>query len=216
LPFREGAKSLSDSVKPFLLHDIDDLEKESPRSHFIAFEGDVPESGELMEPDSGPDIEAEARRIFEEAYLQGEKAGVEMGMKKVESIAKRLTGYLAGWSSFKEELTARTERLATEMALMIAETVVLKECEERRDLVVEMARKAMKICEERSEVVVRVRKEDAHYITGETISELNIIADDGLNEPGFIIETNFGNIDGKISTQFEEIRKALFSEHREY
>ena len=43
--------------------------------------------------------------------------------------------------------------------------------------------------------------------------QIKVVADDTLKEPGFVIETNMGDIDGKISTQIEELKNALTGYH---
>jgi len=71
----------------------------------------------------------------------------------------------------------------------------------------------LELCEERGEIQIRLRKEDAEMISPEKISHLKIIKDDTLKEPGFIIETNFGDIDGRISIQIEELKKEFIHGH---
>jgi flagellar biosynthesis/type III secretory pathway protein FliH len=56
-----------------------------------------------------------------------------------------------------------------------------------------------------------MRREDVPLVAVEETSGLTIVADDGLKEPGFIIETEFGDIDGRISVQFAELRRQMLS-----
>ena len=149
----------------------------------------------------------QTRKAFEDAFVQGEKAGYEMGMKKVDSIIKRLNGYISELTFFKEELLERSRKLSTDLALVFAEAIILRECEESRDAVMRMAKKALDLCDQRGEIFIRIRKEDAEQISLEEASHLKIIKDDTLKEPGFIIETNFGDIDGRISVQIDELKR---------
>ncbi len=158
-------------------------------------------------------VEEEARRIFEDAFAQGEKAGFEMGMKKVDPLVKRLNTYITEFGFFKEELLERSGRLATELALVFAEAIIIKECSEKRETVLTMAKRAMELCEERSEIIIRMRKEDVEMIAPQEMSHLKIVKDDALKEPGFVIETNFGDLDGRISVQIEELRKQFIHGH---
>jgi flagellar assembly protein FliH len=154
-------------------------------------------------------VEDQTRKAFEDAFVQGEKAGFEMGMKKVDPIIKRLNSYLAELGFFKEDLLERSRRLSTDLALIFAEAIVLRECQDRRETVLDMVKKALELCEERGEIVIRMRKEDVELISPEEMAHLKIIKDDVLKEPGFVIETNFGDIDGRISVQIEELRKEI-------
>ena len=94
-----------------------------------------------------------------------------------------------------------------ELALMFAEAIILRECEEKRDVVMTMAKKALEICNEKNGIIIRIRKEDTKCMSEEAMHPLKIIKDDTLKEPGFIIETNFGDIDGRLSTQIEELKR---------
>ena len=94
-------------------------------------------------------VEDQTRKVFEDAFVQGEKAGYEMGMKKVDSIIKRLNGYISELTFFKEELLERSRKLSTDLALVFAEAIILRECEESREAVLRMAKKALDLCDDR-------------------------------------------------------------------
>ena len=206
------------NVRPFTLNPLSDTPFESKEDSVESFFKTVTFDNEDNNEDkqhlrNDQDIEAETRRIFEDAFKEGEKAGFDMGMKKIEALARRLNQDLSALSAFKKELLDKTEKLSVELALIFAEAVVLKECENNRDIIIEMAKKALDICEERQGITIRIRKDDFKFISEEVINSLKIISDDTLKEPGFIIESNFGDIDGTISVQIEEIKKEFLKEY---
>lgn len=172
-----------------------------------------PSAPEVAEETPSPSAEDLTRKAFEDAYAEGEKAGYEMGMRRVESIAKRLGKQIEEVVSFKQELIGKYEKLATELALAFAEAIVLKECSIQGGVLVEMVRKALVACENKNEIVVRVRNEDLKHVEELASERLKIVADDTLKEPGFVIETSMGDIDGKVSTQIEELKNALVGYH---
>ncbi|HPU29281.1 MAG TPA: FliH/SctL family protein [Syntrophorhabdaceae bacterium] len=217
----------SSNIEPFVLKSIDEIEEveSTTESAFISFfqetqqhnkieseENNDLENNDLENKTQEIDIEAEARRIFEDAYREGEKAGFEMGMKKVEPIIKRLNGELAAIESFKETLLKKVEDMSIELAFLFAEAIILKECTENRDIIVNMVKKALEICEDKYDIKIRMRSSDIKYISEENIKTLNIVPDDTIAEPGFIIETNFGEIDGKISTQIDELKRQILTQ----
>ena len=150
--------------------------------------------------------EEEVRRVFEEAYVEGEKAGFEMGMKKVEPLVERLNRYIREFESYRQDLEEQAQRLAFGLALAFAESIVLKECTEHRDVLLGMVRKALDLCEQKGKKIIRVRPEDMKFIEAQGTG-WTILPDDTLREPGFIIETDFGDVDGRLSTQLEEIKR---------
>ena len=150
--------------------------------------------------------EVDPRQVFEEAYAEGEMAGFEMGMKKVEPLVERLNRYLVELESYKRDLLQKAETLAFGLAFTFAESIVLKQCQEHQETLLRMIRKALELCDQKSKKVIRVRPEDSKFIeqqgTGWTV-----LPDDTLSEPGFVIETDFGDVDGRISTQLEELKR---------
>jgi flagellar biosynthesis/type III secretory pathway protein FliH len=134
-----------------------------------------------------------------------------MGMRKVEPIMKRLQAGLNQLATFRGELREKYEKLAVHLALLFAETIVLKECSQCGEAVADMVTRALEICEDRTDMVVRVRNSDLEYL-GQSLP-FKVVADDTLKEPGFVMETSFGDIDGRISTQIEELRKEFFNGH---
>jgi flagellar assembly protein FliH len=167
-------------------------------------EGDGPETSEEV-----IDVQAISRKAFEDAFVQGEKAGYEMGMKKVDPLVKRLGSYISHIEEFRKELVMKSEAMSVELALLFCEAIILRECEDKKEIIGEMARKALDICEEKNNIVIRVRQEDAQYISTDGHGFITVVPDDTIQEPGFVIETSFGDIDGRISTQIEELRKRV-------
>jgi flagellar assembly protein FliH len=222
-------KNLSDSVESFILcpfMEETEAGKDEEKDQFVsmfdrparfAANDEYEEDKKKAAPDSAPapvekpvDVEAESRRIFEEAFAQGEKAGHEMGLQRVEPLAKRLNRYMSDLETFKDQLVERSHAMSVELALLFAEAVVLRSCNDNKEIVAEMVRKALDICDAKSDIVIRVRPDDAQYVIGEGNGFVKVLSDDSIREPGFVIETNFGDIDGRLSTQIEELRKRVF------
>jgi len=210
----------SSNIERFVLKSIEEIEEteSTKESAFISFfqetqqhnNTELEENNDSKDKSEKIDLEAEARRIFEDAYREGEKAGFEMGMKRVEPIIKRLNEELAAIKSFKEVLLKKAEDMSVELAFLFAEAIIHKECTDNRDIIVNMVKKALEICEDKYDIKIRMRSNDIKYISEENIRTLNIVLDDTISEPGFIIETNFGEIDGRISTQIDELKRHIF------
>lgn len=207
---------MNDSFRASMLFTFDDLARQEhgrAEASFVSFfrAGAEEDKRDKAVEEEAPEASLEdlARKAFEDAYAEGEKAGRDMGMRRVEVIAKRLERNIEELSSFRIALEGKYEEFAVDLALKAAEAIILRECAEHREILAAMIRKAMEMCEENSELVIRVRAEDSRYIETIRSDRIRVIADDGLKEPGFTIETRVGDIDGKISSQLEELRRAL-------
>jgi flagellar assembly protein FliH len=208
-------KDSSRASIPFTFDDLGVVGHERPEAGFVSYFRPRAAEAEIEETveEPPPSLEDQARKVFEDAYVEGEKAGCDMGMRRVDAVAKRLERHIEEVTLFKGVLEERYEKLAVELALKFAETIVLQECAEKRDVLAAMIKKAMEMCEEKGEIVIRVRAEDARYIEGIRSDRIKVIADDTLKDPGFMIETQVGDIDGRISSQIEELRSALTGDH---
>ena len=199
---------MSKTVKAYK---IDSFSHDSGAKH-PEFVGIFSESEKKAKAEEQPSTEDQARKIFEDAFAQGEKAGHEMGMKKVEQVVRRFNNYLAELEAFRDQLLKQAETFSVELAIVFTEALVLRECAEKNDLVLGMAKRAFEICEDKCDIVIRVRREDAEMLSQNAMSHIKIVPDDTMKEPGFIVETGFGDIDGRISTQLEELRKEFVNE----
>ena len=192
-------------TKPFTFREVSEGLVDEIDSEFVCSYESKDSQVEYHEPDT----ESRERQVFVDAYVQGEKAGYEMGMRKAEPLLRSLNHGLSQMAAFRVELVERSEKLATELALLFAEAVVLQECSQSKEAVADMVKRALEVCEEKTDLIVRVPRANIHFF-GEDVP-YTLLADDTLKEPGFIIETNFGDIDGRISTQLEELRKEFLN-----
>lgn len=207
--FRGVTRNLSKTIKAYKIDFFSNVtDSKNPEFTSLFSESEKKVRAEEQQPCT----EDQARKKFEDAFIQGEKAGHEMGMKKVEQVVKRLNNYLTELGAFREKLLKQAEVFSVDLALVFTEALVLRDCSEHRDLVMDMAKRAFEICEDKCDIVIRVRREDAELLSQNTMSHIKIIPDDTLKEPGFIVETSFGDIDGRISTQLEELRKEFLNE----
>ncbi|MDW8003077.1 MAG: FliH/SctL family protein [Deltaproteobacteria bacterium] len=199
----------SSSPKPLKLADFaEHVEMKVPEKFYPFFEERAEEVEVLEKKDETENLEEKIRKIFEEAYAQGERAGYETGMKKAEAVIKRLNNYLAIFEKFKEEMTKRAEKLALELSFIFAEAIVLKECSTDKSSLLNMIKKALELCDKKNEVIVKVRSEDYQYLKS-SLSSIRVEPDDTLEEPGFLIESSFGIIDGTLRTQIEELKREI-------
>lgn len=169
----------------------------------------APQIKAAKEPVRAP--EEDARRVFEEAYVEGEKAGFEMGMKKVEPLVERLNRYIGELELYEKGLTDKAETLAVALALTFTESIVLKECTEHQETLLRMIRKALELCEQKGKKAIRIRPEDSRFIETHSVG-WTIIPDDTLKEPGFVIETDFGDVDGTLSAQLDELKREFLND----
>lgn len=168
--------------------------------------------------------EAEMRvaEIEHEAYQKGYDAGREVGFKKGQSEVRRLIdrlGMIVGQAiDVREEIIAASEKQMVDMILMVARKVIKDEVVERKEVVLNNIREALRRIKDRDRVNIRVNFADLELTTAhkdelikmmESLRKVNIYEDSRVDRGGCIIETDVGSIDARISTQLKEIEEAI-------
>lgn len=168
--------------------------------------------------------EAELRvaEIEHEAYQKGYDAGREVGFKKGQAEVRRLIdrlGTIVGQAiDVREDIIAASEKQMVDMILLIARKVIKDEIVERKEVVLNNIREALRRIKDRDRVDIRVNFSDLELTTAhkdelikmmESLRKVNIYEDSRIDRGGCIIETDVGSIDARISTQLKEMEEAI-------
>jgi flagellar assembly protein FliH len=168
------------------------------------------------------EAEMKVAEIEHEAYQKGYDAGREVGFKKGQGEVRRLIdrlGTIIGKAiDIREEMIAASEKQMVDMILVISRKVIKDEIIERKEIVLNNIREALKRIKDRDRVDIRVNFADLELTTQhkdeliklmESLRKVNIYEDSRVDRGGVIIETDVGAIDARISTQLKEIEEAI-------
>ncbi|MBW7858138.1 MAG: flagellar assembly protein FliH, partial [Leptonema sp. (in: Bacteria)] len=143
--------------------------------------------------------EAEMRvaEIEHEAYQKGYDAGREVGFKKGQSEVRRLIdrlGMIVGQAiDVREEIIAASEKQMVDMILMVARKVIKDEVVERKEVVLNNIREALRRIKDRDRVNIRVNFADLELTTAhkdelikmmESLRKVNIYEDSRVDRGG--------------------------------
>lgn len=169
-------------------------------------------------------LEAEKKvsEIEHDAYMKGHEAGREEGYKEGQAEVMRLIDRLGTIVStavdIRDDIIKSSEKLMTEMILMIARKVIKDEIVERREVVINNIKESIKRVKDRDRIDIRVNFADLDMTTAhkdelikmmESLKKVNIYEDSRVERGGCIIETDVGAIDARISTQLDAIEEAI-------
>jgi flagellar assembly protein FliH len=168
------------------------------------------------------EAELKVSEIEHEAYKKGYEAGREEGYKEGQAEVMRLIDRLGTVVStavdIRDDLIRSSEKMMTEMILMIAKKVIKDEIVERREVVINNIKEAIKRVKDRDRIDIRVNFADLDMTTAhkdelikmmESLRKVNIYEDSRVERGGCIIETDVGAIDARISTQLDAIEEAI-------
>lgn len=171
----------------------------------------------------GPgDLNSDIKNVKRDAYNKGLEDGLNKGrlltLKEIGTEIKILKGLIEGTERLKDELYIKIENDVVEISVMIAKKIIGEIAEEDRNIVVNIAKEAIKRASDREVLRIRVapvdydalnkkRSELLQCIDG--IKSLIFEADESVQPGGCLIETNQGEIDARIESQIKVIKGAL-------
>lgn len=176
-------------------------------------------------------VKARALREREQALVEGRAAGQEQGYqeglaraeeeaaairREADNLREEARQVLAEAQRNYQETIADAEGAIIDLALAIAARVIGREVELRPDLVLEIARPAIRQVAEGQHYIIyaapaaaTVIREHRQELLAEAApgARLQVVADLGFEAGGCRIETENGFIDASVDTQLEELKK---------
>jgi flagellar assembly protein FliH len=113
---------------------------------------------------------------------------------------------------------AESEPLIVELACSVARKIIRQELSVSSEWVVQVVRAALEEIHDAGKIEVRVHPQDYEIVQARREglrkevpgqSELLILPDRGVEPGGCVVHTAFGNVDARLDTQLEEVKKAL-------
>jgi flagellar biosynthesis/type III secretory pathway protein FliH len=155
--------------------------------------------------------EAEARRVRAEAEGEVARAraqGLEEGRQagRAAAAVELLRGAEA-----RDRLLAAARGDLLDAATALAERILGREIERDGDLVAALAERALSVARGRRRVSLRVNPADAGRIRAARClpPAVDVREDASVSRGGVLVETEAGELDGRLEAQVEALRRAL-------
>lgn len=168
------------------------------------------------------EAEAERDRIVAEAKKEGYDAGYEdgyvNGTKESERLIDRLHNVLDAVMKRREEILNETEYQIVELVVLMARKVVKIISENQKTVIMNNVLQALKKVKGRGDVTIRVNLVDAKLTSDhindfisrvEAVKGITVVEDTTIEKGGCIVETDFGAIDARISSQLAELEQKI-------
>jgi flagellar assembly protein FliH len=171
-----------------------------------------------LESTAGSRLEAAEREAAKKGREEGREDGYKEGAAEVERLVGRLHVILDRAMDKRAEILAETETQVIELVLLVAKKVVKVISENQKSVVVQNIQQALRKLKTKSDVIVRVNLADLQLATEhvkdfvqmtENAKKLQIIEDSTVDRGGCVIETDFGEIDARISSQLSELEERI-------
>ena len=160
-------------------------------------------------------IVSEARS---EGYEQGSAEGYEKGKAEVERLIERMHKVLEAVMQRREEILQDTESQIVELVILMARKVIKILSENQKNVIMANTVAALRKVKTRGNVTLRVNIEDVKLTTAhadefiqhvENVQGITVQEDSSVEKGGCIVETDFGAIDARISSQLTELENKI-------
>jgi flagellar assembly protein FliH len=171
-----------------------------------------------LETTAGARLEAAEREAAKKGREEGREEGYKEGAAEVERLVGRLHVILDRAMDKRAEILSETEAQVVELVLLVAKKVVKVISDNQKSVVVQNIQQALRKLKTKSDVIVRVNIADLQLATehvkdfvtmAENAKKLQIVEDSTVDRGGCVIETDFGEIDARISSQLSELEERI-------
>ncbi|MDR0403265.1 MAG: flagellar assembly protein FliH [Treponema sp.] len=171
-----------------------------------------------IETDSLAAFETERRDAEERGRLAGREAGFTEGKAEAERLVQRTQTILERAQDKRVEILTETEQQIIDLVLLISRKVIKIISENQRNVVISNVVQALRKVKGRGNIIIKVNMIDVKLTTEHTrefiqlvegVKSLQVIEDSTVDPGGCVIETDFGEIDGRISSQLAELESRI-------
>lgn len=176
------------------------------------------EEAALIEKDARAAFQSEADAAQKEGFTTGHEEGYASGKGEVERLIERLHTVLERAQQKREEILAETEQQLVDLVLLISRKVIKVLSENQRTVVVSNVVQALRKVKGRGDITIRVNIADLKLTSEHTkdflkliegAKNISVMEDSSVDRGGCIIETDFGEIDARISSQMSELEQKI-------
>ena len=155
---------------------------------------------------------------YQKGFEQGHKEGYEKGSVEVDRLIERMHKILEAVMQRREEILQDTESQIVELVILMARKVIKILSENQKNVIMANTRASLKKVKTRGTVTLRVNIEDVKLTSAHTdefikhvenIQGLTVLEDSSVEKGGCIVETDFGAIDARISSQLSELENKI-------
>lgn len=160
-------------------------------------------------------IKADAKQ---DGFRQGHDEGYSAGESEIGRLVERLRKMVEALMLRREEILKETEQQIVELVILMTRKVVKIISETQKTAIMSNVLAALKKVKSRGNVILHVNLEDLKLATAnadefikrvENIQGITVVEDSTVEKGGCVVETDFGAVDARISSQLSELEEKI-------
>jgi flagellar assembly protein FliH len=163
-------------------------------------------------------LETERKEARDKGREEGKEDGYIEGKAEVDRLIERTQLILERAQDKRGEILSETEKEIVDLVLLISRKVIKIISEHQRSVIISNVTEALRKVKAKGSVVIRVNIADLKLAVEhkqefikmmEGTKSIQILEDSSVDKGGCIIETDFGEIDARISSQLAELESKI-------
>lgn len=155
-----------------------------------------------------------------EGYDKGREDGYQEGNLEAKRLIDRIHTMTESIQNRRQEILDNTEQQIVDLVVLMTRKVVKILGENQKNVIMANVVQALKKVKGRGEVTLRVNLQDVKLTTDhiqdfirqvENIKNIHVVEDSSVERGGCIVETDFGAIDARISSQLTELETKILT-----
>jgi flagellar assembly protein FliH len=169
---------------------------------------------------------ARLKDLQEQAYQKAYQLGLKEGREKafteqkmaLEERLGSLDTVLKAIESIKSELVAYNEVHMMNLIFQVAKKLLMDEISQRREVVLDVVKRAIESAQSDENVVVRVSHSDFEFVESvreklgkefDSLKQVKFESADELTDGGCVVETNYGDVDARVEMRVDKLWAAI-------
>jgi flagellar assembly protein FliH len=162
--------------------------------------------------------QSEAKALLDQAYADGYQAGIGEAGRRSEELLGQLSQAIADEAAEREALVRAIEEQVLMLCVDGAEKIIRHEIRTDPGIVARAVKSCLRRVRDRNELTVRVSPQEVAHIramrdellaSAEGIRGVNVVDDRRVSAGGCVVESMSGDLDARIETQIDQIRRKL-------
>jgi flagellar assembly protein FliH len=163
-------------------------------------------------------LEKKKKNARDSGREEGHEAGFAEGKAEVDRLIERTQTMLERAQDQRSKILKETEQEIVDLVLLISRKVIKVISENQRNIIVSNVLEALRKVRAKGDIIIRVNLADLQLATDhkqefikimEGVKSIQIVEDSTVDSGGCIIETDFGEIDARISSQLTELENKI-------
>lgn len=160
------------------------------------------------------------RKAENDGFRSGHEEGYREGNQEAQRLVERIHKMIEAVQAKRQEILDGTEQQIVNLVILMAHKVVKIMSENQKSVIMSNVVQALKKVKGSGDVTLRVNLSDVKLTTEhindfihqvENIKNIFVVEDSSVDKGGCIVETDFGAIDARISSQLSELETQILN-----